>query len=321
MRFMAVFVGVGFVMFGGAAGCKSEPSGGASLGTGAAAGAALPAAARAPSASHDFVALLVAQHGPALVGPFAALELAPELTIGDARRRAPALFDPANVMKALDWFEYKGSDYPGVSLRTERFGQIDSDPDTWLVGRLRAVIGDSALEGKLTQAWGAPRKAGTRSLWFAPAAHLRCSLELADGRDAPTDAMVLDCDRYLPLAELIGTDKVLFGFEGKVPVLGAQPGELARRFGRRMFDEGARIMLPPTELALRSTDVQIGDMEAPERVTFMIIKIDDPPAAAALLQAKFGAPREDANLGRVYRARPRVVLDSFGLTVGIPPGE
>ncbi len=294
-------------------------------GSGSAVGSAVaaPVAPRSPSA--DFVALLTAHAKPTLVGPFAALTVSTDLTIGEARRIAPDLVVPENVMKDLDWFEYKTESYTDVSLRTERFGQIDSPPDTWLVGRLRAVFlhGRADLEAALTKAWGAPRKLGRRALWFDAPMHLRCMLWNSDGRDTPKDSLVLDCGRYMPLVELIGTDKALFGFEQGQPLLGMTTRAVLKRWGRRVFNEGATIMLPPTELAERATTIRTGDFEAPEKVTWYTLSLSaDQSTIAALLDAKFGKPtQDDAVAGDIYRARPRVVFTGSEVTVGVQPEE
>ncbi len=279
----------------------------------------------APNPSKDFVALLTAHTKPTLVGPFAPLTVSSDLTIGEARRIAPDLVVEANVMKALDWFEYKAEAYTDVSLRTERFGQIDSLPDTWLVGRLRAVFlhGKPDLEATLTKAWGAPRKLGRRAVWFDPPAHLRCMLWNSDGRDTPSDSVVLDCGRYMPIAELVGTDKTLFGFEEGKPLLGMTTRAVQARWGRRVFDEGVMILLPPTELAERATTIRTGDYEAPDKVTWYTLSLSaDQATIAALLGAKFGKPKQDDNIaGDIYRAKPRVVFTGSQITVGIEPEE
>lgn len=284
-------------------------------------------------AGKDFVALLTARRGPALVGPFAALPIAQDLTISAARRLAPELVVEANVMKALDWFEYRAETYAGVSLRTERFGQTDSDPDAWLVGRLRAVFlgGRPDLEATLTAAWGAPKKVGRRAVWVDPPAHVRCMLWNSDGRDTPKDSLVLDCGRYLPLAELIGTDKVmekvmekvLFGFEEGTPLLGAPMSEVKKRWGRRVFDGGLTILLPPTELAERATSIRTADFEAPATVTYYTLSLSaDQKTIEDLLVAKFGKPtQDDAVAGDIYRAKPRVVFTGSNVVVGVEPEE
>jgi len=279
----------------------------------------------AQPAGKDFVALLTAHAKPTLVGPFAPLAVSKDLTIGNARRIAPDLVDPANVMKALDWFEYKAADYGDVSLRTERFGQIDSDPDTWLVGRLRAVFlhGKPDLEAILTKAWGTPTKLGRRALWFDPPAHVRCMLWSSDGRNTPKESLVLDCDRYLPLAELIGTDKTLFGFEEGKPLLGMKMGAVKQRWGRRVFDDGVNIMLPPTEMSERATTIRTGDFEAPAVVTYYTLSLSaDQKTIEDLLVAKFGKPTQDeAIAGDIYRKTPRVVFTGSEITVGLEPED
>ncbi len=273
----------------------------------------------------DFVALLTAHDKPALVGPFAPLTVSTDMTIADARRIAPELVVPEHAMKALDWFEYTAEAYTDVSLRTERFGQLDTDPDTWLVGRLRAVFlhGKPDLEATLTKAWGAPRKLGRRALWFDPPAHLRCMLWNSDGRDTPKDSLVLDCGRYVPLVELMGTDKTLFGFEEGQPLLGMTTRAVQQKWGRRVFDEGVMILLPPTELAERATTVVFGDFEAPDKISWYTLKLSAEQATiAALLEAKFGKPKQDdAIAGDIYRAKPRVVFTGSQVTVGIEPEE
>lgn len=273
----------------------------------------------------DFVALLTAHARPTLVGPFAPLTVATDSTIGEVRRIAPDLVVPQNVMKALDWFEYKADAYTDVSLRTERFGQIDTLPDTWLVGRLRAVFlhGKPDLEATLTKAWGPPKKLGRRALWFDVPAHLRCMLWSSDGRDTPKESLVLDCGRYVPLAELIGTDKTLFGFEDGQPLLGMTTRAVEKKWGRRVFDEGVNLLLPPTELAERATTVRFGDFEAPETITWYTLSLSaDQATIAGLLEAKFGPPtQDDAIAGDIYRAKPRVVFTGSQVTVGIEPEE
>jgi len=284
------------------------------------------ATVRPPAAAgKDFVALLTAHDRPALVGPFAALPIANDLTIAEARRIAPALVDDANVMKALDWFEYRAESYAGVSLRTERFGQLDTMPDTWLVGRLRAVFlgGRPDLEGTLTKAWGAPIKVGRRAVWADPAAHVRCMLWNSDGRDTPKDSLVLDCGRYVPLAELIGADRALFGFEQGTPLLGMSMRDVKKRWGRRVFDDGLNILLPPTELAERATAIRTADFEAPATITYYVLSLSaDQPTIEKLLEAKFGKPTQDpAVAGDIYRAKPRVVFTGSNIVVGIEPEE
>jgi hypothetical protein len=302
----------------------AAPVAGSGAGTGAAvgSGSAVDSAAVLPAAGKDFVALLTAQTKPALVGPFAKLQLASDLTIAAARAQAPDLVVDANVMNALDWYEYKAETYAGVSLRTERVGQLDSLPETWLVGRLRAVIGDLGIQDKLTRAWGTPKVYGKRAHWYDPAAKLRCVLQPSDGRDTPTGTMVLDCDGYTPLAEMIGTDKTLFGFEEGTPILGMPLAAVKARWGRRVFEEGSQIMLRPTELAERVTRLQIGDKEPPEKVTWFTLSLSaDQPTIEKLLEAKFGKPHEDDKInGKIYRAKaPRVVFTGSEITVGIPP--
>lgn len=292
-----------------------------STGTGSGSASPLPRAAD----GKDFVALLTAHDRPALVGPFAVLPIASDLTIAEARRIAPALVDEANVMKALDWFEYRAESYAGVSLRTERFGQLDSMPDTWLVGRLRAVFlgGRPDLEATLTKAWSAPIKVGRRAVWTDPAAHVRCMLWNSDGRDTPKDSLVLDCGRYVPLAELIGADKAQFGFEEGKPLLGMAMRDVKKRWGRRVFDEGLNILLPPTELAERATPIRTGDFEAPSTVTYYVLSLSaDQSTIERLLEAKFGKPTQDpAIAGDLYRAKPRVVFTGSNIVVGIEPEE
>jgi hypothetical protein len=279
-----------------------------------------PAAGSGSAAGKDFVALLTAHAKPTLVGPFAKLTVSTDMTIGDARRIAPDLLVETNVIEGLDWYAYTAEAYEGVSVRTERFGQIDSPPDTWLVGRLRAVFlhGKPDLEATLAKAWGAPRKLGRRALWFDAPAHLRCMLWNSDGRDTPKDSLVLDCGRYVPLAELIGTDKALFGFEDGQPLLGMTKAAVQKRWGRRAFEEGRVIMLPPTELAERATTILTGDYVVPETITWYTLSLSaDQNTIAALLDAKFGKPAQDPQLpGDVYRTKPRIVFMGSQVTVG-----
>ena len=314
------FVLIGMLVACGGKETSQAPEVGSGSGSGSAAIAPV-----APKPGKDFVALLTAHAKPTLVGPFAPLTVSSDLTISEARRIAPDLVLEANVMKALDWFEYKAEAYTDVSLRTERFGQLDSLPDTWLVGRLRAVFfhGKPDLEAQLTKAWGTPKKLGRRAVWFDPPAHLRCMLWNSDGRDTPSDSLVLDCGRYMPIAELVGTDKTLFGFEEGKPLLGMTTRAVQARWGRRVFDAGVMILLPPTELAERATTVRTGDYEAPDKVTWYTLSLSaDQATIAQLLEAKFGKPKQDDNIaGDIYRAKPRVVFTGSQITVGVEPEE
>lgn len=317
---------LGWITLLALAACGSKESSEVGPGSATGSGARPGSGSAAPvSSGKDFVVLLVASPRPALVGPFAPLPIARDITIGEAARIAPELVAPGNVMKALDWFEYKADPYAGVSLRTERFGQLDSDPETWLVGRLRAVFlgGKPDLEATLTKAWGKPIKVGRRAVWVDPGTHVRCMLWSSDGRDTPKDSLVLDCGRYLPLAELIGTDKVLFGFEQGTPLLGMPMTAVKKRWGRRVFDDGASILLPPTELAERATQIRTGDFEAPAVVSYYTLSISaDQPTIEKLLEAKFGKPKQDpAIAGDIYRQKPRVVLTGSEITVGVEPEE
>lgn len=277
--------------------------------------------------SKDFLKLLVAQPRPTLVGPWAPLKLTPELTISQARRQAPDLVQQNNAMHALEWFEYKGRDYPGVSLRLERVGQIDCEPDDWTIGRLRAVLTDLTAKDKLTKAWGPPLVTGERATWFDPPSHLRCSLATPTStsrvEDAPPNAQIIDCMYYTPLAELIGTSAEHFGFEGDAPILGATQRKLKGRFGCRDRDEGIRIQLPPTELAEEYTSIVLTDeLDAPDKVTYWKMTLPgDATALPKLLEAKFGKPKT-ADLDLIYRAKAaRVVLRGSELIVGDEPKE
>jgi hypothetical protein len=298
-----------------------EPSPPPAVGSGSGSAALTPVAPKPPG--KDFVALLTAHAKPTLVGPFAPLTVSSDLTIGEARRIAPDLVVETNLLKALDWFEYTAEPYAGVSLRTERFGQIDSPPDAWLVGRLRAVFlhGKPDLEATLTKAWGTPKKIGRRALWFDPPAHLRCMLWNSDGRDTPSDSLVLDCGRYVPLAELIGTGKTLFGFEDATPLLGMTMRAVKARWGRRVFDDGVMILLPPTELAERATTIRTADFEAPATIGWYTLSLSaDQATISALLETKFGKPKQDESIaGDIYRAKPRVVFTGSQITVGVVP--
>lgn len=263
----------------------------------------------------DFVAELLAHDRPTLVGPFAKLELSADLTIREARRTAPELVNELHVMSNLGWFEYKGADYPGVSLRTSRFGHLDHEPSSWFVGTLRAVIDDAELATKLREAWGEPVERGTRAYWFDPAAHLRCILSPGEDEEL-RGRQVLDCGDYLPLAELIGTDKQLFGFEGRVSVLGMPSHGLRKRWGVRVFDDyGVNLMLPPTEFGHTYTLVWFDEDEGSGVITSFEVSLDDVDSARKLLDAKFGPPTEDG----FYRERPYVTIDSRSLLVSIEP--
>jgi hypothetical protein len=269
----------------------------------------------------DFVELLTAKKAPALVGPFAKLKLSPMLTIAQARTQAPELVDEKSIGKSLDWFEYKGADITGAVLRVRRVGQIDSGPDTWLVGELRAVIKDPKLEDKLIAAWGAPRKTKKTATWLDPAAKIRCVLFAGSDFERAPGAMVLDCGGYLPLADLIGTDKKLFGFEEGKPLIGMTQPALQKRYGRRLWDEGTRIKLWPTETSTTDTTIQFGSFDAPTKVTYFRITMIDAKAAAPLLEAKFGKPKE-TDAGQVYRAKaPKVTLDGNEIIVGVVPED
>jgi hypothetical protein len=274
----------------------------------------------APAPRHDFVALTGATTRPALIGPFVHLNLSPSLTIGAAKRDAPALF--VTVMKALDWFQVRADEFPGVELRVQRRGQIDRDPDEWTVGILRVVLPAAGLRERLTRAWGPPRTAGSAAYWFDPAVGLRARLTEPRDADVPPGTAYLDYAGYTPLAQLLGETGDRFGFEGAQPLIGAHPADLERRFPHLVFDEGDRLRLWPTELGDDDTKVELGSFgDVPDpiagfRIELPRAQLDE---ARLLLAKKLGAPTEDAEGDLIYRKQPRVALRGSTLEVGTPP--
>jgi hypothetical protein len=268
----------------------------------------------------DYWTQLTATKTPTLVGPFARLTLSPKLSVGAAKGQAPELFAKVHTPD-IDWFEYASDDYPGMVFYVQRKGQIDSEPDTWLVGRLR-VVAPADLAGRLTAAWGTPTKAGDTLYWYDPSHGMRA--ELGTERMDSTTQLVLDLQGYTPLATFIGTDPNAFGFEEGRPVVGASGKELTRRFGRRIFD-GSKIVLWPTELAADETDVRFAESgdpdDMPERIEGYTIQFPDAAVDGlkAALEKKLGAPKPDRQDAQtlVYGASgPRIALQGNELQVG-----
>jgi len=293
------------------AACKGKDGGGhATAGPPPGGSAAAPAPAPA-SPPADFVALATAGKQPALVGPFAAVRLTPDLTIRDARKAAPALF-----VRAADsrWFEATDDRFPGLRFQVERLGQIDDDPEDWSVGTLQVLLPEAGLRERLTAAWGPPRGAGA-PCWFDPDAGLRACLR------AGKDGARLTFDGYVPLARLLGDGRERFGFEGDRPLIGATQAEIHRRFPHRVHEDGDQLWLWPVELGTDRTVVHLGDvLDTPEPIRGFSIELPSGQVdeATALLAQKLGKPVETDD-GLVFAKRPRVVLVGDVIDVGAAP--
>lgn len=277
-----------------------------------------PPAPVEPVPTKDFVAMLAAHPQPTLVGPFESLELVPLLTVPQAELRAPHLFRETRPHEIAGDFIFSSPAYPGIAFEVDRIGQIDTGPETWLVDTLRAKLPDDGADAKLTAAWGEPKTSGDAKIWLAPAQHLRVDL---DGR-------TLSFHGYTPLAEFIGSDPKLFGFENGEPILGATGADLQRRFGRRIMDY-AKIRMWPLE---RGRDVvlefasslELGEDDLPSYVVkgYRIDLTESSEDVHALLEQKLGKPKLDTRRYedmRTYRSKPRITYDGVELVVGIPP--
>jgi hypothetical protein len=294
-------------------GADPAPAPGSAAGSSAGTGNASAAAPK-----RDYWSLLAAAKVPTLVGPFAKLQLDPGLTIASAREQAPELFEKASHQ--LEWFEYSSDELGGQVFFVERMGQLDTDPDTWLLGRLR-VVAPPDLEAKLTAAWGPPKKSTSGTFWYDPAHSLRADLHVEPLFEQ--GKLVLDLQGYTPLAKFIGDDPKLFGFEQGEAMVGAMNHDVERRFGRRVFDSD-HLELWPTELDPDYAKVVFaedlfGD-DAAFRLEYVDIEFHDDAKneLQALLAKKFhvAKPRQDED-GLVYRATsPRVTLFGSELRIG-----
>jgi hypothetical protein len=274
------------------------------------------------TAAKDILTELTAKPHPSLVGPFAALALDPKLTVGAARRTAPQLFTSMRKGALTGPYVHTSPEFPGVDFEIELLGQIDSELDAWLVESLRISLPKAGVLDRLMTAWGEPTTRNGSHTWLAPDLHLRADLpERTDG-----DRTTLTLQIYTPLADFIGSDPKLFGFEAGAPILGATGAELLRRFGRRIVDYNT-VVLPPLEqgpeLRLSFADpLELGEDDLPEHVvTGWAVDVYDDRMHAAL-EKKLGKPTPDPehDVVKIYAKKPRITFDGDTLVVGEAPG-
>jgi len=267
----------------------------------------------APNAKElDFVAVATTSAAPKLVGPVDGIVPTPGWTVGSLE---PKLCEKDSIIPA--WCEYRAKEFPGVIFRLFRDPVLEQDGDHPL-GTIRVTLPGAGVKEKLAKAWGPPRETAEAAYWFNPPIKLRVALHAAKIPGDPAGTVDMDYGGYTPLAELIGTDKRLFGFEQGKPLLGETASGIRRRFPRRIGN--GRLKLWPHETGEKDLEIIFGselESELPDKVEGFEIRLRGAAADEIknLLEQKFGKPREDAG-GLVYREKPRVVLEGDVVLVG-----
>jgi hypothetical protein len=190
----------------------------------------------------------------------AAASLALGMPVADARKAAPQLF-------AHDPQPAPGLDDVTMGAHADMYGHL---------GSLTMGIGCATALDDVTRLWGAPvsgddaRAKEKLYWWFDPTAHLRATLAVPD---APGTCQ-LTLDRYMPLAELLGTGDAKLGFEREV-LSGMGSADIARVFSDYLSAPGddacksAILILPPVEYDRAFTRIHLSC--GPEVVSFDVI--------------------------------------------------
>jgi hypothetical protein len=266
-----------------------------------------------------YLALATASRTPKLVGPFANLKLTPELMTSDVRRIAPELCEAQGVIPA--WCQYETDQFPGVVFRVQQVIVTGLGNTDCPIGALRVTLPKGTVRQQLTAAWGPPSDVGGTSYWFDPASRFRVSLHDAKTSGDQAGLVDLDYAGYLPVATFIGDDKALFGFEGKARILGATGAQLRARYGARMDSAISTLRLWPTDFAERETQIVFDDFREELADTdtvdgFEIAFAGDLGEVMHALERKWGAPHDDDVGNKVFRSKPRVIVDGNSIKVG-----
>jgi hypothetical protein len=260
----------------------------------------------------DFIAVATVNKAPRFIGPFDGIVPTPGWTVESLE---PKLCEKDSIIPA--WCEYKTREFPGVIFRLFRDPSLELDGEHPL-GTIRVTLPGAGVKDKLTKSWGPPREAGATAYWFNPPIKVRVALHAAKIPGDPAGMVDLDYSGYTALAELIGTDKRLFGFEQGKPLLGETASGIRKRYPRRIGD--GRLKLWPHETGERDLEIIFGselESELPDKVEGFEIRLRGAAQGEIekLLEQKFGKPREDAGT-LIYRDKPLVVLDGDTILVG-----
>ena len=144
------------------------------------------------------------------------------------------------------WCEYKTPEFPNSTFRIFRDPYLERDGN-WPVGTVRVTLPGDGVKEKLAAKWGAPRESDGNVYWYNTDARIRVAMHPAKIPNDPPGSVDLDYSVYIPIAELIGDDKALFGFELGKPLLGASASAVEKRYGLRVgrsvaatFDQAQR---------------------------------------------------------------------------------
>ena len=144
------------------------------------------------------------------------------------------------------------------------------------------------LENIVAEAWG-PGTVGKNVLggdqmyWFSPATHTRARADSSD----------LELAQYLPLEELLGTDKVMLGGLPK-PVWGVSLDDIKRDYPNMVDEDVKHVILPPAEWDREDVQVFLLYSERKKTVDSASFEIADGPDQATTLAAfekKWGKPK------------------------------
>lgn len=200
------------------------------------------------------------------IGPFGKVsKLKLGMTEAEAKAAAPELTDEAAALK------YE------LAFVAGKLAKIKISSTTY-----------ANLEKIVAEAWGPGTVnkgvIGENTYWFAPSDHLRARADSSD----------LELDAYVPLAEFLGTDKVMLGAIPK-PAWGVGLEDVKRDYPETFQDGDLKhLVLPPTEFDREHVDVFLLYSERKKKVDSATFEIADGPDQATTLaafEAKWGKPR------------------------------
>ena len=209
-----------------------------------------PVTAQSDGVADEALAKLFPEGDAALVGPLAEIRLG-ETGKEEIERKRQALFDWAGLTRD----ELPGTVFRAATMRI-RYG---TRPDA--VNEASISLPRGTGRAVLTKAWGEPvecrdpsglridGKALSGHYWFNPEEGLRAVLVEHRNRD------LLTYQRYVPAADLLGAKgDTVFGFERKLPLLGADPEQVVETYGKdvRLYADGGSgtlHLVHPTEFA------------------------------------------------------------------------
>jgi len=257
-----------------------------------------------PGAAADLAAALGPR--PTIPAPLARVEQ--RLSVREARKRMPALFNDVDTGNELTFPEYPGAKL-SVSVRS-------STARGTRVGDYLIVLPKARALSVLTKAWGKPaacqRDDGKSALlWWNAGDRVRASLEAGD---PSSNAVSVELGRYTPLVELLG-DGATFSFEAGRPVLGRGLYQVLDEHPewKSPFSDSSQLSLPPTEWdegecqvellvaddgkTIRSFEVPLGYGDAASR-----------EAIRAAIERRFGKPKREGDKMVFSTAKRQLVL-------------